>query len=275
MPLRNFVLVFFHVSMVSALCAQPGNDICSSAIDLQPYLLAAQTAPAVAGPFSNVSATGNDLDIASVTGCWLDDLTGLADGSSPQIDATVWFRLQGIGQDVRIAVQPCDTTLNFISEDSQLALFSGECDSLELVDCNEDIDPSTFNYWSAVFTPLSAGTEYRLAVDGFNYSGFGSPDAPLTTGEFCIHITIPALLIDQPQANSVVLFPNPTEDRVLISAAEQITELRVFNLQGQLIDSIHPKNSSTVNVQMPQEAGVYIVAVQTGNQLTTHRLIRK
>jgi hypothetical protein len=82
------------------------------------------------------------------------------------------------------------------------------------------------------------------------------------------------LLIDQPQANSVVLFPNPTEDRVQISAAEQITELHVFNLQGQLIDSILPNNTSTVNVQMPQEAGVYIVAVQTGNQLTTHRLIR-
>jgi hypothetical protein len=209
MVFRSLLIVFLGLNSISALLAQPSNDICSSAIDLQSYLLAAQTAPVIAGPFSNVAATGNDVDIAAITGCWLDDLTGLADGSSPQVDATVWFRLEGIDQEVRIAIQPCDTTLDFISEDSQLALFSGECDSLEIVDCNEDMDPATFNYWSAIFTPLNAGTTYRMAVDGFNYSGFGSPDAPLTTGEFCIHLSIPALSIATLPAESVSVYPNP------------------------------------------------------------------
>jgi hypothetical protein len=263
------------VQSAGRLSAQLSNDICSSAIDLQSYLLAAQTAPVIAGPFSNSAATGNDFDIATVTGCWLDDLTGLADGSSPQIDATVWFRLTGVDQEVRLAIQPCDTTFDFLSADTQLALFSGECDSLEIVDCNEDIDPETYNYWSAIYTPLTAGTEYRMVVDGFNYSGFGSPDAPLTTGEFCIHISIPALQVNELTEPVVTIFPNPSDDRVQLNAASEIVEVRVFNAQGQEFTVFSPKNATTLDVAMPDESGVYLVLVQTKYQTTTHRIVRK
>lgn len=275
MVFRLLLIVVIAVQSAGRLSAQLSNDICSSAIDLQSYLLAAQSAPVIAGPFSNSAATGNDFDIATVTGCWLDDLTGLADGSSPQIDATVWFRLTGVDQEVRLAIQPCDTTFDFLSADTQLALFSGECDSLEIVDCNEDIDPETYNYWSAIYTPLTAGTEYRMVVDGFNYSGFGSPDAPLTTGEFCIHISIPALQVNELTEQVVTIFPNPSDDRVQLNAASEIVEVRVFNAQGQEFTVFSPKNATTLDVAMPDESGVYLVLVQTKYQTTTHRIVRK
>jgi len=218
-------------------------------------LVAAQTAPVIAGPFSNAAATGNDVEIAAVTGCWLDDLTGLADGSSPQIDATVWFRLTGIDQEVRLAIQPCDTTFDFLSGDTQLALFSGECDSLEIVDCNEDIDPATYNYWSAIYTPLS--------------------DAPLTTGEFCIHVSIPSLQVSELTEPMSTIFPNPADDRIQVNAASEIIEVRMFNAQGQELAVFSPKNSKTLDVVMPAESGVYVVLVKTKYQTKTHRVVRK
>ena len=275
MVFRILLLLVIVAQSASRLSAQLSNDICSSAIDLQAYLVAAQTAPVIAGPFSNAAATGNDVNIAAVTGCWLDDLTGLADGSSPQIDATVWFRLTGIDQEVRLAIQPCDTTFDFLSADTQLALFSGECDSLEIVDCNEDIDPATYNYWSAIYTPLSAGTEYRMVVDGFNYSGFGSPDAPLTTGEFCIHMSIPSLQVSELTEQMPSIFPNPAQDHIQLTAASEIIEVRMFNAQGQELTVFSPKNSKTMDIVMPSESGVYVVLVQTKYKTTTHRIVRK
>jgi len=275
MVFRLLLLLIIVAQSASRLSAQLSNDICSSAIDLQPYVVAAQTAPVIAGPFSNATATGNDVNIAAVTGCWLDDLTGLADGSSPQIDATVWFRLTGIDQEVRLAIQPCDTTFDFLSADTQLALFSGECDSLEIVDCNEDIDPATYNYWSAIYTPLSAGTAYHMVVDGFNYSGFGSPDAPLTTGEFCIHMSIPALQVSELTEQVPTIFPNPAEDQIQLTAASEIIEVRMFNAQGQEFTVFSPKNSKALDIAMPDESGVYVVLVRTKYQTTTHRIVRK
>jgi hypothetical protein len=274
MLFRLILVIVVAMLSVARLLGQPSNDICSSAIDLQSYLMAAQSAPMIAGPFSNAAATGNDVDIAGVTGCWLDDLTGLADGSSPQVDATVWFRLTGIDQEVRLAIQPCDTTFDFLSADTQLALFSGECDSLQIVDCNEDIDPATYYYWSAIYTPLTAGTEYRMVVDGFNYSGFGSPDDPLTTGEFCVHISIPALYVSEVTESLTTIFPNPAEGFVQLTAASEIMEVRMFTAQGKELTVFSPENSKTLDIVMPAESGVYIVVVRTRYQTTTHRIVR-
>ncbi|MFM7234232.1 MAG: hypothetical protein ACKOZM_06545, partial [Flavobacteriales bacterium] len=63
----------FGAWMQSAL-AQPINDLCSFATDIQSFINQ-QGQSTLAGPYSNVGATGNDLDIAGITGCWLDDLT--------------------------------------------------------------------------------------------------------------------------------------------------------------------------------------------------------
>jgi hypothetical protein len=71
--ISSFSAVLVMVAVSTIAIAQPVNDICSSAIDLQPLLPAGQE-PVLLGPYSNEFATGNDLDIATVTGCWFDDL---------------------------------------------------------------------------------------------------------------------------------------------------------------------------------------------------------
>lgn len=253
--------------------AQPLNDLCSFATDIQPYINQ-QAEPALAGPYTNVGATGNDLDIASVTGCWLDDLTGNADGSSPQVDATVWFRFDGYDGVLMLYVQPCDTNLAFISQDTQMALYSGECDSLELVACNEDINSAMYNYWSGLTTTIEAATSYYLAVDGFNYSGFGSPELPLTTGEFCLSFTQPTVAIDEAMNTSVRLFPNPTEGRIHLQADSFISEVIICNALGQSCGFYAPYKSSSIDLEMPFEAGFYTLRVRTEKGTTVHRVIR-
>jgi len=255
--------------------AQPANDICSSATNIQTIIIEATAGVASAGPFSNVAATGNDVDIATVTGCWLDDMTGLADGSSPQVDATVWFHFTGIGGVFKLEVQPCDTNLNFISEDTQMALFRGECDSLQLVDCNEDSDALALNYWSAVQPLLEEGASYYLAIDGFNYSGFGSPELPLTTGEFCLQISNPMVHVYEMSVATMQLFPNPSDGQTTIVAAEELLEVALYDCRGARIAQWHPKHARRFEMALPDAPGVYIVCVSTAQGEQRMRLIRR
>ena len=267
-----FFLLFPFCAALSSF-AQPVNDICSAAIDLNEDL---SQPGSLLGPFSNEGATGNDLDIASVTGCWLDDLTGNADGSSPQIDATVWFRFDGYDGVLMLYVQPCDSNLNFISEDTQMALYTGECDSLELVICNEDINGAVYNYWSGVTTPILAGRTYYLAVDGFNYSGFGSPELPLTTGEFCISMNEPATNLVETEQGKVVAFPNPTSGTLTLQSDSPIAEISIFDLTGRCCRSVlNGTKLQQQTIAMPDETGVYIVSVKSESGVTMHRIVKE
>ena len=260
--MANLKCILFWV-VVSVYCpiaiAQPINDICSSAIDLQSFLDAPTE---LAGPFSNEGATGNDLDIATVTGCWLDDLSGNADGSSPQVDATVWFRFEGYDGVLMLYVQPCDSNLNFLTQDTQLAIYTGECDSLELVICNEDINGAISNYWSGVTTSIVSGSTYYVAVDGFNYSGFGSPELPLTTGEG--------------GSSKVNAFPNPTSEVLTLQGDSPIREIVIFDVAGRCCRSI--SNTTALlqqTIVMPGESGVYSVCVKSDRGVTMHRIVKE
>jgi hypothetical protein len=271
--ISTFSAALLMVAVSTGVLAQPINDICSSAIDLQPLLPANQEL-VLLGPYSNEFATGNDLDIATVTGCWFDDLTGLADGSSPQVDATVWFRFEGYDGELMLYVQPCDSNLNFLTEDTQMVLYTGECDSLELVACNEDINGAMQTYWSGVTTPVEAGTTYYLAVDGFNYSGFGSPELPLTTGDFCLQFSQPVVSIVEKESLDVVIYPNPTNDRVQLQASEFIDELSVWNAQGERVADMLSVQSTQLDIHLPEACGVYVLSVRAGNRVTYNRVVK-
>ena len=265
------------LSLCACVCslvslAQPANDICSSATNIQDFF--SQGEPSTL-PFSNMGATGNDLDIATVTGCWLDDLTGNADGSSPQIDATVWFYFEGFDGTLSIFTTPCDSTVTFLSADTQMALYSGECDTLELVACNEDINADQFNYWSGITTSISANNSYYLVVDGFNYSGFGSPELPLTTGELCLSMVPPVVSVETPRQHAVSLFPNPTTGSVTLSTADRMEEVVVFDLTGKECAHFNLLNQQNFNLDMPQAAGMYTVVVRTNASTAVHRVIKE
>jgi len=272
--LKSKLISLFFCAWVCSFVslAQPANDICSSATNIQDFFGQGEV---LTLPFSNVGATGNDLDIATVTGCWLDDLTGNADGSSPQIDATVWFYFEGFDGTLSVFTAPCDSTLNFLSADTQMALYSGECDTLELVACNEDINADQFNYWSGIVTPISANTSYYLVVDGFNYSGFGSPDLSLTTGELCLSMVPPVVSVENARPNAISLFPNPTSESVTLSTADRMEEIVVFDLSGKECSRLNAQNLQTVTLEMPNAAGVYTVVVRTNATTAVHRVIKE
>jgi hypothetical protein len=270
--IRPFLFVALLVVGVLSSMAQPVNDLCSSAADIQSLI--SQTIQ-IAGPFSNEGATGNDLDIAGVTGCWLDDLAGNADGSSPQIDATVWFRFEGFDGTLMLYVQQCDSNLTFLSQDTQMALYTGECDTLELVACNEDLNAPSNYYWSGLTTGIQSGNTYYLAVDGFNYSGFGSPEIPLTTGQFCLSNQEPQVSVPEIIGKGVDIYPNPSDGFITIDADSHIHEVTVFDVAGACYGKYSNSGSHKLqSFQLPEVSGFYLIHVRTDHGVVTRRVIR-
>jgi hypothetical protein len=252
--------------------AQLSNDLCSSALDLQELL---SQSVALAGPYSNVGATGNDINVDDVTGCWVDHLTGDIQSGTPQIDATVWFRFEGLDGNLSLFVQPCDSNLNFLSQDTQMILYRGECDSLEVIACNEDIDAAANYYWSGITTEIQAGDSYYLAVDGFNYSGFGSPQMPLTTGEFCLSTQQPEVSVVESSSLHLAVFPNPTDGKVTLNSESPIMEVAIFDVYGARCGHQIVSNSMhQFMIELPESSGFYFVHARTKRGVVISRVIR-
>ncbi|MFK7908502.1 MAG: hypothetical protein AB8B69_25445, partial [Chitinophagales bacterium] len=114
--------------------------------------------------YSNVCATREgDLEVPN---CFLDGNTA----------NTVWFSFEGTGGEYTISTNACDAA-NVVISDSQMAIYTGGCDGLIEVACNDDIDGSNFLSSITEF-PTIEGTTYFIMVDGLDNG----------SGEFCMEV---------------------------------------------------------------------------------------
>ncbi|MBL9118332.1 MAG: hypothetical protein JNL80_00275 [Phycisphaerae bacterium] len=67
------------------------------------------------------------------------------------------------------------STCDLVDFDSRLALYSGECDNLTFLACNDD-GGSCGGFTSEMLTNLEAGVEYRVRLGGFGATASGSGD---------------------------------------------------------------------------------------------------
>jgi len=70
----------------------------------------------------------------------------------------------------------------------------------------------------------------------------------------------------------IELYPNPTNNLLTIISSSSITEITVWNVQGQKV--LNYGNVSSIDVSMLQ-AGIYITRIQTENGLKISNFIKK
>ena len=81
------------------------------------------------------------------------------------------------------------------------------------------------------------------------------------------------LLATQPQDFALSVFPNPTSDNIQITSKRQLVSVRVFDVQGKLLQSIHSGGpTSTIDVSH-FEKGVYLLEIQTDTQLYRRKVV--
>ncbi|MBQ0116896.1 MAG: T9SS type A sorting domain-containing protein [Flavobacterium sp.] len=75
--------------------------------------------------------------------------------------------------------------------------------------------------------------------------------------------------------NKLSVYPNPTENNITITAADQILTTTIYNLLGQKVNAKKHRDT-TVELSLEQlNIGTYILEVETTNGVQTSRLIKK
>jgi Secretion system C-terminal sorting domain/alpha/beta hydrolase fold len=246
------------------------NDECAGAFDLSNLTGGPINQVVASTPFSNEDATG-ETTLDGADGCWADGIA--ADGTTYTADATVWFSFEGDGNEYIIYADDCAGQSTFLTDDTQMVLYSGTgCGDLTVVACNDDIDLAGGIYWAGVDVVSSPNTNYYLVVDGFNYTDFQAPGV-YGIGDFCLNFVNFVVSVDEKTATQFAMFPNPAKDIVTIRANADIKQINVYNMVGGLVYTQLYNNASSVSLDAGLAQGVYMVEVMTAFGPTTQKLI--
>ncbi|MGB3800875.1 MAG: gliding motility-associated C-terminal domain-containing protein [Lewinella sp.] len=154
--MTRLYLLLAGLLLATALRAQPGNDECSTAIEL-PMIMNYCSG---AGVYSNVGATPSE-DFDGYPIC-IDDRDQIAD---------VWFSFVALRNSVAIRVVGDEAggsrgSLNAV----QYAIYEGRCDSLADIGCRQPLDRNGLpaNGGSIVLNDLQRGQRYFILVGARN-----------------------------------------------------------------------------------------------------------
>ncbi len=172
--LLTLILLITAVCWSNSVFAQPANNECSGA----EVIATAPGFPLQFGPYDNSDATSEASDPAD---------PGFPDES---IDNTTWYTFTGDGNAYFIYTSAACAGFDIPGEDyiadgdSQIAVYTGGCDGLELLTFDEDnvhvpeYDPNG-NWPAGAIVETEMGVDYHIMVDG--YAG--------SAGQFCIVVT--------------------------------------------------------------------------------------
>lgn len=235
---------------VSILPTPPTNDDCANAITLT-------AATTYAGGAVNSTVVG---------------ATDSADDSSiPDPDCAnynggdIWYKVV-IPADGKLTIQTGNpTNSSDTSFDSGLAVYSGTCDALELVDCDDDSGASG-NYSRINLTGRTPGETVYIRV--WEYS---NDEEEL----FSIAAWSPTLSTPAFDSTNFKAYPNPVSGILNLAYSQEISDVQVFNLLGQNVASkVINHNEGKIDMSnLP--SGSYLVKVTSQGQTKTIKVVKQ
>lgn len=227
------------------------DDFCENANDINPLFGQSFNVPQVSVLYHNIGYTNTDSP-TSGNECWED---------GPASNHTIWYRFTGDGYTYRIRSIQCNS--NNYNNDTQVAIYTGNCGNLSPVACNEDEDESSGDYNFKLELPTTVGLDYYLMVDG-------NQDK---VGQFCLEVTNLS-----PTANTTValtdngLFPNPTNGIIQFRNIEPDL-VKVFDSLGRLVNTVASPGHSIDLSKMPE--GVYFLKLTEGKKVYAAKIVKE
>jgi len=222
----------------------PANDDCLNAQVLTP-----------GGVFGDNDVVGTNVAATASTG-------ETAPGCASYSGGDVWYQVT-VPASGSLTIETNNNS-SAIS-DSGLAVYSGSCGALVLVECDDD-DSADGNFSLISLTGRTPGEVLFVRVWEYNNDAFGTflvstYDASLSSGSF-------------DNANFTA-YPNPVKDVLNVSYTSEISSIRVINMIGQEVISKNI-NATSTQVDMSQlSAGTYIVNVTVGDNVKTLKVVKQ
>ncbi|HCQ13451.1 GEVED domain-containing protein, partial [Flavobacterium sp.] len=143
--------------------------------------------------------------------------------------------------------------------DTGLAVYSGSCTNLTLVECNDD-DSATGNFSLVDLTGRTPGEV--LYVNVWEFGGD-------VAGTFQVSAYDASLGNESFDSSSFRFYPNPVNDVLNLSYAQNINKVQVINILGQEVKTV-TMDANQAQVDMSNlPSGTYLVKVTSDNQVKT------
>lgn len=84
--------------------------------------------------------------------------------------------------------------------------------------------------------------------------------------------TVPAGVIDAPQAATFTMYPNPANGNVTVITSGATEIIEICDMTGRVVQSVAPNTGTTVIETSSLAAGIYFVNVKNGTTITTQKL---
>lgn len=111
------------------------------------------------------------------------------------------------------------------------------------------------------FSPAFVTGRYLFAVTR-GYTVTAPSISQMVSGVQDHNVCIPMSVSDETQTENVLIFPNPSDAHFTVHATKVISEIRVFDIQGQLVDDyILPSILTNYTYPAPSSSGTYIVEI--------------
>lgn len=227
------------------------GDMCMDANDIASLFGQEFDAPQTSGTYDNTGATTDDSDPVFGWDCF-GEPDGL--GGAPSLERTLWFSFTGDGNTYYITTVECDSEDFIDFGDTQMAIYSGDCEALTAEACNEDGPDAVQGFYPAgIEFETQPGVNYLMMIDGFG------PDFP-TDGQFCVEVTnkTPSSITDV-QETPISVYPNPTSGTVLIDKVDAVW-VDVFDKLGRLVAEFDQPSNQIDITKLP--SGVYSLRIQ-------------
>lgn len=250
----------------------PLNDVCLTAFDVQSLLGGAVNNPVTSDPYTNENAT-TVTDPTTGWDCFEDLTSSTTIGAT--IDNTVWFTFTGDGEAYTIHTSDCGGSATMVEGDTQMAIYSGDCNNLTPVACNEDIDFDNSIYWAGTTLATTAGTTYYMMIDGYHYYDLDGVDLGGAIGTFCLDVTKITINVDELAAVQLNVYPNPATNEFVIKADNNIQHYELYNTVGQIVLRSNGQRGSQILVNADLAPGVYNLSVTTDNGVATSKVVIK
>jgi len=147
--------------------------------------------------------------------------------------------------------------------DTGMAVYTGDCNNLSLVECDDD--GGSGNFSKIIISNPNPGDVYYVRVWEFGNNSFG---------QIGVCAYAPNLAVNNLTVNDFNFYPNPTQGTIRWTATETPTHLSIVNISGQVLYEANKPESNVIDIsQLP--AGVYMLHVTIGDRQGTFRVIKE
>lgn len=231
---------------VGTFPAPPANDDCANAVAITPAGTLAESA--IDGTTSGATAS-----------------QGIpAPGCASYSGGDVWYSTV-VPASGELTIETKASSTGIATFDSGMAIYSGTCGNLTLVDCDDD-DADTDNFSKIVLTGRTPGEVVYIRVWEYSNDEY----EPFAIGAYSTSLGTPS--VDNADFR---VYPNPTSDILNLSHTGNINSVEVFNLLGQQVFAKAVNQNEYVLNMSDLPAGTYLIRLSSEGASKTVKVLKK